>query len=208
MIRAWIENWWLLLLRGALALAFAVLIFLLQPLFPSVFLSIMAYAAVAVIFGLLAVVTGVITCFAALRDAAHRRHLWVLLSEGLAITAGGIVVILLRDVSALEVIDIIAVAALVFAAFQFATAVHIRRHVKDEWFLIAGGLCSLALSVFLLLDGERELSSVLKWVAIYAAANGLAMVGLALKLYRLRRSIRELSSPEHLKKATKTAGAA
>lgn len=208
MIRAWIENWWLLLLRGAFALAFAVLIFLLQPLFPSVFLSIMAYAAVAVIFGLLAVVTGVITCFAALRDAAHRRHLWVLLSEGLAITAGGIVVILLRGVSALEVIDIIAVAALVFAAFQFATAVHIRRHVKDEWFLIAGGLCSLALSVFLLLDGERELSSVLKWVAIYAAANGLAMVGLALKLYRLRRSIRELSSPEHLKKATKTAGAA
>lgn len=208
MIRAWIENWWLLLLRGAFALAFAVLIFLLQPLFPSVFLSIMAYAAVAVIFGLLAVVTGVITCFAALRDAAHRRHLWVLLSEGLAITAGGIVVILLRGVSALEVIDIIAVAALVFAAFQFATAVHIRRHVKDEWFLIAGGLCSLALSVFLLLDGERELSSVLKWVAIYAAANGLAMVGLALKLYRLRRSIRELSSSEHLKKATKTAGAA
>lgn len=208
MIRALIENWWLLLLRGAFALGFALLIFLLQPLFPSVFLRVMAYTAVAVIFGLLAVVTGIITCFAALRDAAHRRHLWMLLSEGLAITAGGLVVILLRSVTALEVIRIIAVAALVFAAFQFVTAAHVRRHVKDEWFLIAGGMCSLAFSLFLFLDAERELSSVLNWIAVYAAANGLAMVGLAQRLYKLRHTIHELSSPEHLKKAKKAAGAA
>lgn len=208
MIRALIENWWLLLLRGGFALAFALLIFLLQPLFPSVFLRIMAYTAVAVIFGLLAVATGIITCFAALRDAAHRRHLWMLLTEGLAITAGGVTVILLRGVTAFEVIRIIAVASLVFAAFQFVTAAHVRRHVKDEWFLIAGGMCSLGFSLFLLLDAERELSSVLNWIAVYAAANGLAMVGLAQRLYRLRRSIHELSSPEHLKKAKKAAGAA
>ena len=208
MIRAWIENWWLLLLRGAFALAFAALILLLQPLFPSVFLRIMAYAAVAVIFGLLAVVTGIITCFAALRDAAHTRHLRMLLSEGVVITAGGIVVILLRGVTALEVIDIIAVAALVFAAFQFVTAAHVRRHIKDEWFLIACGLCSLALSLFLLLDGERELSSVLNWIAIYAAANGLAMVGLAQRLYRLRRSIHDLSSADNQKESKRAAGAA
>ncbi|MGE5321782.1 MAG: HdeD family acid-resistance protein [Actinomycetota bacterium] len=168
----------------------------------------MAYTAVAVIFGLLAVVTGIITCFAALRDAAHRRHLWMLLTEGLVITSGGIVVILLRSVTALEVIRMIAVASLLFAAFQFATATHVRRHVKDEWFLIAGGMCSLAFSVFLLLDAGRELALVLKWIAIYAAVNGLAMIGLAQRLYRLRRSIHDLSSPDHLKKGKRTAGAA
>ena len=208
MIRALIENWWLLLLRGAFALAFAALIFLLQPLFPSAFLSVMAYTAIAVIFALFATVTGIITCFAALRDAAHRRQLWMLLGEGLVLTAGGLIVLLLRAVTAREVIHIIAVASLVFAVFQFATAAHVRRHVSDEWFLIAGGLFSLAFSVFLLFNPERELSSVLNWIALYAAATGLAMVGLALRLYRLRRSIHDLSSPEHLNKAKKEAGVA
>ncbi len=206
MIRALIENWWLLLLRGVFALAFAVFIFFFQPLFPSIFFKPMAYTAVAVIFGVLALATGLITIFAALKNPDHRHHLWALLAEGLAITAGGLVVILVPAVTVVEVIQIIAATALVVGLFQIVTATHVRRHVKDEWFLIAGGIISLGFSAFLFMDQSRDTASLLDWIAVYAAASGMAMVGLARRLHGLRHQIHELSSPAHLPSKTTKAG--
>lgn len=203
MIRALITNWWLLLLRGVFALAFAVFLFFLQPLFPSLLLKPMAYTAVGVIFGLLAVVTGIVTIFAAVKGSTHHRDLWMLLVDGVAITAGGLAVILIPAITVLEVIQIIAATALVMGIFEVIAGTHLRRHVKDEWFLIAGGLISVLFSVFLFSDTSREIASLLNWIAIYAAANGLAMLGLARRLHGLRHTIHELSSPDHLAHAAR-----
>lgn len=204
MIRALITNWWLLLLRGIFALAFALFIIGLQPLFPSLLLKPMAYTAVAEIFGLLAVITGIFTIFAAMKGATHHRELRMLLLDGVAVTLGGLAVILIPAVSVLEVIQIIASTALVVGIFELIAGTHLRRHVKDEWFLFTGGLTSLLFSIFLFSNSSREIASVLSWIAVYAAANGLAMLGLAHRLYALRHTIRELSSPEHLAHAAKS----
>lgn len=203
MIRALITNWWLLLLRGLFALAFALFIVVLQPLFPSLLLKPMAYTAVAESFGLLAIVTGIFTVFAAVKGATHHRELWMLLLEGVAVTAGGLVVILIPAVSVLEVIQIIAAIALVVGILEVIAGTHLRRHVKDEWLLIAGGLISVVFALLLFLNTWREVASLLNWIAIYAAANGLAMLGLARRLYGLRHTIHEISSPEHLAHAAK-----
>jgi uncharacterized membrane protein HdeD (DUF308 family) len=206
MIRALIQNWWLLLMRGVFALVFAVFIFFFQPLFPSVFFKPMAYTAVAVVFGVLALATGLITTFAGLKTPEHRHHLWALAAEGIAITSGGLIVIMVPAVTVVEVIQIIAATALVVGLFQIVTATHVRRHLKDEWFLTAGGLASIAFAVVLFGNRTSESAILLNWIAIYAAASGLAMIGLARRLYGLRQQIRELSSPEHLEsKATRTA---
>lgn len=203
MIRALITNWWLLLLRGLFALAFAVVIVVLQPLFPSLFFKPMAYTAVAEIFGLLAVITGIFTIFAAVKGAKHHRVLGMLLLDGAAVTVGGLAVILVPAVSVLEVIQIIAATALVIGILEVIAGTHLRRHIKDEWLLIASGLISVIFSAWLFLNSSREITSLLNWIALYAAANGLAMLGFARRLYRLRRTIHEISSPEHLAHAAK-----
>lgn len=203
MIRALITNWWLLLLRGLFALAFAVVIVVLQPLFPSLFFKPMAYTAVAEIFGLLAVITGMFTIFAAVKGAKHHRVLGMLLLDGVAVTLGGLAVILVPAVSVLEVIQIIAATALVIGILEVIAGTHLRRHIKDEWLLIASGLISVIFSAWLFLNSSREITSLLNWIALYAAANGLAMLGFARRLYRLRRTIHEISSPEHLAHAAK-----
>jgi uncharacterized membrane protein HdeD (DUF308 family) len=207
MIRALINNWWLVLLRGLFALAFATFIVFLQPIFPSLLLKPMAYTAVAELFGLLAVIMGIITIFAAARGSTHHRDLWMLLADGVAVTAGGLAVILLPSITVLHVIQIIAAAALVIGAIEILAGTHLRRHVRDEWFLIAGGVTSLLFSVFLFIASSVEIPSLLNWIAVYAAANGLAMVGLAHRLHGLRHTIHEFSSPEHLAQKKK-AGAA
>lgn len=207
MIRALINNWWLVLLRGVFALVFATFIVFLQPIFPSLLLQPMAYTAVAELFGLLAVVIGIITIFAAARGSTHRRDLWMLLADGVAITAGGLAVILVPSITVLHVIQIIAAAALVIGVIETLAGTHLRRHVRDEWFLIAGGVTSLLFSAFLFVSSSVEIPSLLNWIAVYAAANGLAMAGLAHRLHGLRHSIHEFSSPEHLSQQEKKAGA-
>jgi uncharacterized membrane protein HdeD (DUF308 family) len=194
MIRTLINNWWLLLLRGAFALAFAVFIFFFEPLFRSAFLRPVAYTGVAVAFGVLAMVTGIITVFAALTNQTHWRDLSTLLAEGLTITSGGLVIILVPSITIAEVILIIAATALVVGILEIMTGTHVRRHVKDEWFLIAAGLVAVVFSIFLFVDRGQSISTLLDWIALFSAANGLAMVALALRLHALRHSIHELCS--------------
>ena len=52
MIRLMIQNWWLLFLRGVLAIAFAIFIFAFLPFVPAPFLRQFAFAGLAAIFAL------------------------------------------------------------------------------------------------------------------------------------------------------------
>lgn len=71
MIRMLIKNWWLLLLRGILAVAFAILIFVFLPFVPAPLLRELAFAGLVMIFALFAIVTGAITIAAAVRGAGQ-----------------------------------------------------------------------------------------------------------------------------------------
>jgi uncharacterized membrane protein HdeD (DUF308 family) len=200
MIRALIRNWWLLLLRGAFALAFAALILLFKPLFPSLLLKPMAYTAVAVTFGVLALATGIITVLAALKSRAHWRDVFILLAEGLTVTAGGLTVILVPAITIVQVIQIIAATSFAVGVLELIIAIRVRRHVRYEWFLIAGGVTSIAFAVWLTLNPSQEIPTLLDWVAFFAATNGIVMAGLAYRVRGLRHEIHELSSPDHLRK--------
>jgi len=107
-----------------------------------------------------------------------------------------------------HVISVIAATALLAGLLEILAGKHLRRHVQDECFLIAGGTTSVLFSGFLLSGGSRETSSLLNWIAVYAAANGLAMIGLAYRLHRVRRTIHDVALPEHLEQSVKKAGAA
>lgn len=200
MIRALIQNWWLLLVRGAFALAFAGFILFFKPLFPSLLLRPVAYTALAVIFAVLGIVTGLITIFTALRLRPHWRELRMLFADGLAITAGGVIVILVPAITLSEVIVIIAATALLAGMVEIVIGTHMRRHMKDEWFLISGGVVAILFSLLLIMKQQAEIPVLLNWIALFACVNGVAMIGFSWRLHRLSDSIHILSSPEHLEK--------
>ena len=94
MIRMLIKNWWLLLLRGIFAIAFAIFIFVFLPFVPAPLLRQLAFAGLAVIFALFAFVSGVLTMAAAVRGAGQGGSSWLLLADGIAVTAGGLMILL------------------------------------------------------------------------------------------------------------------
>jgi uncharacterized membrane protein HdeD (DUF308 family) len=196
MVRVLINNWWLLLIRGGFAVAFAIFIFFFQPFIPTLFVQALAFTGLAMLFGLFAFVCGVTTMLAALRGAQRKRDLWMLLADGVAVTAGGLAVIVVPGLTLVEVIRIIAGTALVVGIFEIAGGVHLRRHLTDEWLLLAGGVASLGFFAYLMWSGVTEVRSILTWVGVYSLANGAAMAGLAFRLRSLRHSIHALASGE------------
>lgn len=193
MIRLLIQNWWLLFLRGVLAIAFAIFIFVFLPFLPAPFLRQFAFAGLAAIFALFAFATGVLTIAAAVRGAGQGGSSWLMLADGIAVTIGGLVILLSPGLTLIHVIQLIAIIALVVGVLEFVAGIHLRRHVTDEWLLITGGVISIAFAPCLLLANVGTVQSALTWISIYAFASGLAIIGLALRLRNLRNSIHALA---------------
>ena len=194
MIRMLIKNWWLLFLRGVLAIAFAIFIFVFLPFVPAPLLRQLAFAGLATIFALFAIATGVLTLISAVRGAGQGGSSWLMLIDGIAVTAGGLVILLSPGMTLILLIQIIGLTALVVGTLEVLAGVHLRRHLTDEWLLIVGGITSIVFAACLLLTRVGTVQTALTWIAIYALANGLALMGLALRLRRLRNSIHTLAA--------------
>lgn len=196
MIRMLIKNWWLLFLRGILAIAFAIFIFVFLPFVPAPLLRQLAFAGLAAIFALFAFASGLLTIIAAVRGAGQGGSSWLMLADGIAVTAGGLIILLSPGLTLLHLIQIIGLTVLVVGMLELLAGVHLRRHVADEWLLVSGGVTSIAFAACLLLTRVGTVQAALTWIAIYALANGLAMMGLSLRLRSLRNSIHKLAEPK------------
>lgn len=193
MIRLLIQNWWLLLVRGVFAVAFAIFIYVFLPFVPAPLLRQLAFAGVAASFSLFAIVTGTVTIVAAIRGAGKGEAAWLLLADGITVASGGLIIMLSPGLTLTHVIQLIALIALLVGLLEIAAGVHLRRHLADEWLLISAGLISIAFAVCLLLTPRADRHIVLTWIALYSCASGLAMMGLAFHLRKLRESIHALA---------------
>src|SRR5262249_4113833 len=132
MIRLLIRNWWLLSMRGLFAVVFAISIFVFLPFVPAPLLRELAFAGLAMVFALFAIVTGVITIAAAVRGASKGGAAWLLLADGVVVGTGGVVILLSPALTLWHVIQLIAVAVLLAGVLETAAGFHLRRHVADE----------------------------------------------------------------------------
>jgi uncharacterized membrane protein HdeD (DUF308 family) len=196
MIRMLIKNWWMLFLRGVLAIAFAIFIFGFLPFVPAPLLRQLAFAGLTAIFGLFAAATGALTIAAAVRGAGQGGSSWLMLADGIAVATGGVAIVLAPGLTLMHVIQIIGATALLVGTLEIIAGVRLRRHLTDEWLLISGGVISIAFGACLLLTRIASVQAVLTWISIYAFATGLAMIGLALRLRSLWNSVHALAKPK------------
>jgi len=205
MIRLLIQNWWLLLVRGMFAIAFAIFIFVFLPFVPAPMLRQLAFAGLATIFAVFAIATGLITIIAAVRGAGRGDRAWLLLGDGIVVTAGGFIIMIAPGLTLSHVIQVIAGMALILGLFEIAAGLHLRRHIADEWLLLLSGFISGAFAICLMFTPAADRRTALTWIALYAASGGFAMVGLALRLRKLRHSIHALAAPDLAVKAKSSA---
>jgi len=168
------RNWWLFLLRGLGGILFGVITFLA----PGVTL-----AALVIVFGLYAFADGVLAIVSAIRGRRRGNdRWWLLVLQGLAGVAAGIVTLLWPGVTALALVMLVAAWALVTGAFELAAAIRLRKVIRHEWLLVLSGLASIALGVLLMLfPGPGALALVI-WIGAYALVSGALLAALAFRL--------------------------
>jgi uncharacterized membrane protein HdeD (DUF308 family) len=171
------RNWGFVLLRGALALLFGVLVVLLPG--PAVASLVLLFAAYMLGDGLFAVAS-------AIRAArADERWGWLLL-EGVADIAAGAVAFALPGIAVLSFVLLVSAWAIVSGLFMIAAAFRLRAD-HGRWWLLLGGIISGAWGGLLFLQPGIGAVVLTIWLGAYAAAFGIALIVLAFRLRSRQR---------------------
>jgi uncharacterized membrane protein HdeD (DUF308 family) len=179
------RNWWLLLLRGLAAIAFAIMTWIWPGLTIAVFV---------LLFGAFAFADGVLGIWGAITGPKGDRNRWLLLLWGIVGLAAGALAILAPGLVAASFVFLIAGWAILTGILQIVAAIRLREAIEGEWVLIVAGLASIAFGVIL---GLRPAAGAvaLSWlVAGYAFLFGVLLIVLSLKVKGARKRVAELAA--------------
>ncbi len=175
-VRALSQHWWVVLLRGVLAILFGVMAWA----WPGVTLAVLV-----LIWGAYALTDGIFEVLAGIRGK------WgSLVVLGLLGIAAGVVAFVWPGITAITLIWVFAFWAIVAGILQVSAAIRLRREVRGEWLWIVSGAFTVLLGVLLLLNPGAGALSITWLIGSLAVAWGILLVVLAFKLKRLGTSLR------------------
>jgi len=170
------RNWWMVLLRGLLAIAFGVLAFTQTGI---------TLAALILFVGAFALIEGVMATIASIRVRRMDRDWWVLLMEGLFGVAIGLITFLNPAITVLALSFYIATWAVTLGVLRIVSAIQLRRVIKGEVWLILSGLVSMLFGVLMLVFPGAGALALVAYIGVWAMLTGCALVLLSIRLRNL-----------------------
>jgi uncharacterized membrane protein HdeD (DUF308 family) len=173
------RNWWLILLRGIVAILFGILA-LSRPH--------VTLAALLLLFGVYVIVDGIFSLSAAISGWRHREDRWLLVLEGLIGLGVGIITLQAPGITAIALVFFIAVWALATGILRIVAAIRLRKEIKGEYWMIFSGLAGVLFAILVMerpVAGAMALIWLIGWFAI---VTGTMLTALSFKLRSLRRS--------------------
>ena len=168
-----VQNWWLFTLRGVLGIIFGCLALIFPgPTILSLVLLFSAYMLVDGIFGIIS----------AVRVIRRKEGRWgLLIFEGLLDIATGVVAFLWPGLTVVAFVWLIAAWAIVSGGLMTAAGFRLNMD-HGRWWLVLGGLLSLAYGVLLIITPLIGAVVLTWWLGAYALVFGVALVIFSLKL--------------------------
>lgn len=170
-VRALTQHWWVVLLRGVLAILFGVMAYA----WPGVTLAVLVlfWGAYALTDGIFEVIAGI-------------RSKWGALTFlGVLGIAAGIVTFVWPGITAITLVWVFAFWAIVAGVLQVSAAIRLRKEVQGEWLWILSGVCMVVLGVLLMLYPGAGALSIIWLIAGLAVVWGILLVMLAFKMKSL-----------------------
>lgn len=169
------RSWWILALRGAAGVLFGVLAFAMPDV---TLLSLIA------LFAIYAVLAGTVALAGALRNRRSANDWWILLLLGLAGTAAGVLAALRPALTALALVIVIGVNALITGILEIALAINLRKFIEGEWLLILSAVTSIAFGLLILAYPGAGALALVWMIGAYALLTGTLYLALALRARR------------------------
>lgn len=182
-----LRHWWLLALRGAIAILFGVLT-LVWP--------VVTLLSLAALFAAFALVGGAVWTFGAIRNRKADSHWWVLLILGAVSLAAGVIAALHPAMTMLVLILLVGANALVTGAMDIVVALRLRKYMQGEWLLMLSGAASILFGLIVLLFPLGAGALALAWfIGCYALFTGILLLVLAWRVRTWSRLNAGRSSP-------------
>ncbi|MFO1093271.1 MAG: HdeD family acid-resistance protein [Planctomycetaceae bacterium] len=171
--------WWLLLIRGILAIVFGICAFA----WPGLTLS-----TLVMLFAAYSFVDGVFGIVHALGHRDEVEHWGLLLIEGLLGIVFGVLAFrapeLTTAVGGIIVAMYIAAWALVTGALRITMAVRLRKEIEGEWLLGISGALSVLFGILVMARPAVGVMAAIFFVGTWALLTGITLVALALQTRR------------------------
>jgi uncharacterized membrane protein HdeD (DUF308 family) len=168
-----VENWWLFTLRGVIGIIFGVIALIFTGA---------TMLSLVLLFSAYMLVDGVAGIISAVRAIRRKEDRWgLLIFEGLLNIAVGIAAFLWPGLTVVAFVWLIAAWAIVSGGLL--TAAGFRLNLEHgRWWMVLGGLLSLAYGVLLIITPLIGAIVLTWWLGAYALVFGVALVIFSLKL--------------------------
>jgi uncharacterized membrane protein HdeD (DUF308 family) len=172
---AFVKNWWVLLLRGVVAILFGILAFAMPGL---------TIVTLVLLYGIYAFADGI----TALWVGATSRAWWLIL-VGLLGVVIGIYTFVFPGITAIVLLYIIAGWASARGVLEIITAIQVRKEIENEWILIIGGIFSILIGIALFVNPGAGALALVWLIGVYAFIFGILMIILAFRMRGLRSRV-------------------
>ena len=166
------RNWWVVVLRGVLAILFGLMAFLMPKI---------TLAALVLLFGAFAFADGVFAIIAATRGQSGKPW-WALVLRGLVGIGAGIFAFVSPAITAIALLFVIAAWAMASGVFEISAAIRLRKVIKGEWLMALAGLASIGFGILLVMAPGRGALAMLWIIGTYAVLFGVLFMVLGFKM--------------------------
>jgi uncharacterized membrane protein HdeD (DUF308 family) len=185
MSEALARNWWVIALRGVLAIIFAAIAFVV----PGV-----TMLSLVLVFAAYAVVDGVFAIISAVRSARRHERWGLLVLEGLVDIVAGVIAFLWPGLTILAFVMLVAVWALVTGALMTVAAFRLQID-HGRWWLVLGGVASIIYGVLLIIAPLIGALVLTWWIGAYAFVFGVLLLILAFRLRSMHNADPQTRTP-------------
>jgi len=171
------KHWWVLLLRGILAILFGIFAYAWPGL---------TLLTLIIIYATYALVDGIMALFAALTHHPGAGRAGWLALIGVLSVAFGLITFFWPGETALVLMLLIGVWAVARGIFEIVAAIQLRKQISDEWFWILSGIVSILFGALFLVHPGAGAVALVWIIATYAIIYGGFLVAFSFRLKKHR----------------------
>jgi len=167
------RNWWIIVLRGLIAILYGIIAFV----WPGLTLEVLV-----LFFGAYAFADGVFAIIAAFTNRTDHQRWWLFLLEGLVGIVAGVITFLNPGLAMLILLYVISFWAILTGVLEIFAAIRLREEIEGEWKLALGGVLSIIFGILLQLFPVTGSLVIIWMIGAYSLIFGLLLVGLGVSL--------------------------
>ena len=173
------RNWWVFLVRGLVAIVFG----LVALAWPGATL-----VTLVLFYGVFALIDGVFAVIAAIRGKGDTGSRWWLAFVGLLGIVAGLVTYFSPGLTALALLVIIGIWALMYGVVEIVGAIRLRKEIDNEWMLIIHGALAALFGIIVLVRPGAGALALIWLIGAFAILSGVLLLAFAFTLKKHARA--------------------